>query len=123
MYPLSEVCREYGTVVVDLVVQIEDLNQDAEEDVDLGDDLLWFLLPTLNLWLSIDLDLIRDRLCECDILSIKSYQKGFCSGASGWVGFGNDLCEDIGCEAFADGGDGPKSSKGKSSIKQSNSAL
>ena len=74
MYPLSEMCREDGAIVDDLVVQIVNLNENAEEDVDLRDDLFLLLLPTLDLWLGIDLHLARDGFGECDILPIESHQ-------------------------------------------------
>ena len=43
MYPLSEVCREYGAFLVDFVIEVVNLNEDSEEDVDFGDNVFLFL--------------------------------------------------------------------------------
>ena len=47
MYPFSEIAREDGAFLIDLVVQVVDLNEDAKKDVDFGDDLFGFLFSGL----------------------------------------------------------------------------
>ena len=47
MYPFSKVARENSAFLVDLVIQVVDLNENAKEDVDFGDDLFGFLLSGL----------------------------------------------------------------------------
>jgi hypothetical protein len=47
VYPFSEIAREDSTFLIDLMVQIVDLNEDAKKDVDFGDDLFGFLFSGL----------------------------------------------------------------------------
>lgn len=128
MDTVSELLRELGSVLELFGVVEVDLDQDAEEDVNLRDDLLHLLLlAVLRLRrLAVYLHLRTARAAEEYVLATDGDQKllGNISGGNGCrEALGNGLGDDIGCQALADGGNRPQGSEGESGIEERDCAV
>ena len=100
-----------------------DLDQDAKEDINLGDDLLILLLGAVLGWLdlAIDIHLSARWLTKGHALAADGNEKtlgNVARGDGGGIGIDNSLCDDIGREVLADKGDGSQGSEGESGVKE-----
>lgn len=120
---VDEVVGKLDTLLVLFVVKEVHLDQDAQEQVDLGNDLLRLLLGAV-LRLCVKFHLLRGAQ-GCALLAHGGKQ-ALCNVARrgrGRVCFGNGSGNNFGGEAFADEGDGSQGSEGESGIKEGDGAV